>query len=82
MQAARGTTLRRPGGDRAPPGVGDESGKADPHVWLDPVRFARIVERIGAVLGRPAGGRALAARVGVSTRTTAAGWRTARGASS
>src|SRR5436305_12712127 len=42
---------------------GGESGKADPHVWLDPVRFAGIVERIGVVLGRPAAGRALAARL-------------------
>lgn len=26
---------------------------ADPHVWLDPLRYARIVTRIGAALGRP-----------------------------
>jgi zinc transport system substrate-binding protein len=25
----------------------------DPHVWLDPVRFARMAERIGTALGRP-----------------------------
>ncbi|MCP9487674.1 MAG: zinc ABC transporter substrate-binding protein [Gaiellaceae bacterium MAG52_C11] len=25
----------------------------DPHVWLDPVRYARIVERIGTALDRP-----------------------------
>ncbi len=25
----------------------------DPHVWLDPVRYARIVKRIAAALGRP-----------------------------
>ena len=31
--------------------VGGEKGlTADPHVWLDPVLFARVVERIGAVL--------------------------------
>src|SRR5919197_1873392 len=41
-------------------GVGDEAGKSDPHVWLDPVLFARIVRRIGSVLGRPARGAALA----------------------
>jgi zinc transport system substrate-binding protein len=28
---------------------------ADPHVWLDPLLFARIAEKIGAVLHRPAG---------------------------
>jgi zinc transport system substrate-binding protein len=26
----------------------------DPHVWLDPIRFTKIVERVGAALGRPA----------------------------
>ena len=40
-------------------GVGDESGKTDPHVWLDPVRFARIVERDGRG-ARPAGAGARA----------------------
>src|SRR5436190_16102384 len=25
----------------------------DPHVWLDPVLYARIVRRVGAVLGKP-----------------------------
>jgi zinc transport system substrate-binding protein len=28
----------------------------DPHVWLDPVRFARVGRKIGAALHRPAGG--------------------------
>jgi zinc transport system substrate-binding protein len=27
---------------------------ADPHVWLDPILFAQVVERIGTALGRPA----------------------------
>lgn len=44
-------------------GVGDEAGKSDPHVWLDPVLFARIVQRIGAALGRPGRAAALARRV-------------------
>ena len=44
-------------------GVGDEAGKVDPHVWLDPVLFARVVRRIGAALGRPARAAALARRV-------------------
>jgi zinc transport system substrate-binding protein len=34
----------------------EEDLTADPHVWLDPVLFARIAERIGAVLHRPAVG--------------------------
>jgi zinc transport system substrate-binding protein len=28
-------------------------GTADPHVWLDPLRYATIAERIGRELGRP-----------------------------
>ena len=38
---------------------GEEHG-ADPHVWLDPVLYARIVERIGEVLGRTEQARQLA----------------------
>jgi zinc transport system substrate-binding protein len=44
-------------------GVGDEAGKSDPHVWLDPVRFALIVRRVGAALGARARARVLAKRV-------------------
>jgi zinc transport system substrate-binding protein len=44
-------------------GVGDEVGKTDPHVWLDPVLYARIVRRIGAALGRPRAAGELAAGV-------------------
>jgi zinc transport system substrate-binding protein len=32
---------------------GEENLDADPHVWLDPTLFARIVERIGKVLHAP-----------------------------
>jgi zinc transport system substrate-binding protein len=31
----------------------EEGLTADPHVWLDPALYARIVRRIGSVLGRP-----------------------------
>jgi zinc transport system substrate-binding protein len=34
------------------PGL-DVHANGDPHVWLDPVRYAKIVARIGTVLGRP-----------------------------
>jgi zinc transport system substrate-binding protein len=44
-------------------GVGDEAGKADPHVWLDPVLFSHVIRRIGAALGKPARAAALARRV-------------------
>jgi zinc transport system substrate-binding protein len=44
-------------------GAGDEAGRADPHVWLDPVLFAQVVGRIGDALGRPAAGKTVARRV-------------------
>jgi len=44
-------------------GVGDEAGKSDPHVWLDPVLFADIVQRVGETLGRPARANVLARKV-------------------
>jgi zinc transport system substrate-binding protein len=43
--------------------VREEDGSVDPHVWLDPVRFAQVVERIGKELGREASARKLAAEV-------------------
>ena len=36
-----------------------EEETVDPHVWLDPVRYGEIVERIGTVLGRPEAARAM-----------------------
>jgi zinc transport system substrate-binding protein len=45
---------------------GDEGEDArDPHVWLDPVRFAEVVERIGAELGADAPARELASQLHV-----------------
>jgi zinc transport system substrate-binding protein len=39
------------------------AGERDPHVWLDPVRFARIVRRIGDELALPARAEELASRL-------------------
>jgi len=55
VDALAGIGLRR--------GVDQESGKADPHVWLDPVLFAGVIERVGVALGRPRRAEALARRV-------------------
>jgi zinc transport system substrate-binding protein len=63
VRDARGKTVDVLQGQTLRNGVGDESGQTDPHVWLDPVRFARIVQRMGVILGRPGRGRALAARI-------------------
>jgi zinc transport system substrate-binding protein len=42
--------------------VEDEHG-VDPHVWLDPIRYAAIAERIGKALDRPTEARAVADRL-------------------
>jgi zinc transport system substrate-binding protein len=54
-------------------GIGDEAGKSDPHVWLDPVLYARVVKKIGTALGRPARANALAKRVLALDRAYRAG---------
>ena len=61
--AASGKKLDALAGLSLHAGVGDEAGKTDPHVWLDPLLFARIVTRIGAALSQPRRAAALAARV-------------------
>jgi zinc transport system substrate-binding protein len=42
---------------------GEEEHGVDPHVWLDPIRYAAIAERIGKELDRPAEARAFADRL-------------------
>lgn len=42
---------------------GEEEHGVDPHVWLDPVRYAAIVERIGEELGRRPEAERFAARL-------------------
>jgi len=54
-------------------GVGDEAGKTDPHVWLDPVLYARVVKKIGAALGRPQRAASLARHVLTLDRAYRAG---------
>lgn len=49
----------------AGPGPVGEASRRDPHIWLDPVRYAAMVRRIGTALGdRPAAAR-LARRLAV-----------------
>ncbi len=42
---------------------GLDRNEGDPHVWLDPVRFAEVAERVGSELGAEASARDLAARL-------------------
>jgi zinc transport system substrate-binding protein len=44
------------------PGL-DLHSDGDPHAWLDPIRYMKIVERLGVVLGRPAAASRLVARL-------------------
>ncbi|HEX3268982.1 MAG TPA: zinc ABC transporter substrate-binding protein [Gaiellaceae bacterium] len=67
VDALAGLGLRR--------GTGNDAGKTDPHVWLDPVLFSRVVERIGAALGRPARAAALVRRLRVLDREYRSGLR-------
>lgn len=41
----------------------DEESERDPHVWLDPVRFAGMVERVAGVIGDPAAADQLKAKL-------------------
>jgi zinc transport system substrate-binding protein len=41
----------------------EDDGSADPHIWLDPIRFAQVVEKIGAELGGEAPARQLASQL-------------------
>jgi zinc transport system substrate-binding protein len=42
---------------------GVQSRTSDPHVWLDPDRYAQMAERMGDALGEPAGAAAFSARL-------------------
>jgi zinc transport system substrate-binding protein len=59
-------------------GAGEEQGTLDPHVWLDPVRFAGIVAAIGAQLHRSKPAAALVAKLGALDDEVRAGLATCR----
>ncbi len=63
VKGARGRRVDALAGLNLRAGVGDEAGRTDPHVWLDPILFAQIVRRIGSALGRPARASALAGKI-------------------
>jgi zinc transport system substrate-binding protein len=56
-----GLDLHEGGGHEGDEHAGEAGSDAsvDPHVWLDPVRYAAVVERIGAALGQPQPARAM-----------------------
>jgi len=63
VDGARGEVVDVLGGERLRTGAGDDGGETDSHVWLDPVRFATVVRRVGAALERPQRAALVAARV-------------------
>jgi zinc transport system substrate-binding protein len=56
-------------------GQGEAGKVTDPHVWLDPLRYAAISRRIGAALGQVEKGEELAARLLALDAELAAGLR-------
>ena len=56
----------------------DEELSLDPHVWLDPLRFAAMAREIGRELGRPARAARLATRLHALGRAYRAGLATCR----
>jgi zinc transport system substrate-binding protein len=58
--------------------VDEEQGAHDPHVWLDPSRFAAMVTRIAKELGREDAASELAARLRALDEELAAGLETCR----
>jgi zinc transport system substrate-binding protein len=46
---------------------------SDPHVWLDPLRYALVGRRIASALGKPARGRDFARRLGALDRELSRG---------
>jgi zinc transport system substrate-binding protein len=60
VKGGRGDALDLLDGTDTEPGP---EGTLDPHVWLDPIRFAAMVERIGEALKRPEAADALATRL-------------------
>jgi zinc transport system substrate-binding protein len=55
FQPAVSTAASQSNGERVDVLAGLPLHDSDPHVWLDPVLYARVVRKIGAVLHRPPG---------------------------
>jgi zinc transport system substrate-binding protein len=73
LEGARGQKIDALAGIRLHAGVDEEQGKFDPHVWLDPVLFTRVVRHIGAALDRPTAATRLAAEISSLDREYRAG---------
>jgi zinc transport system substrate-binding protein len=66
----------RPGADEsAGDAAGEDEERFDPHVWLDPLLYARMVDRVGDALGRPRQATAMKERLLVLDRDFGKGLR-------
>jgi zinc transport system substrate-binding protein len=64
VKGASGKTIDLLAGQRlARPADAEGELEADPHVWLDPVRYAEMVRKIAVALGRPRSADELVARL-------------------
>lgn len=59
-------------------GADEEQGAYDPHVWLDPARFAEMVDAIGVRLNRELAAAALSSKLRVLDEKIAVGLKTCR----
>jgi zinc transport system substrate-binding protein len=74
VEGASGTVVDLLAGQRLAPSTEPEGELThDPHIWLDPVRYAAIVRRIGRILGQPHRAQALVRQLGVLDRDYARG---------
>jgi zinc transport system substrate-binding protein len=63
LETRSGPSLDLLAGQSLRAGPDDEGGGTDPHVWLDPVRFATMVRAIGTALDNEAGAARLVRRL-------------------
>jgi zinc transport system substrate-binding protein len=78
VEAAHGHEVEETGHEEEEEEGHGEEAELDPHVWLDPVRYARIVERVGGTLGRRDAADELADEVRDLDREFADGLRTCK----
>ncbi len=77
VETRSGPSLDLLEGQELLPGVDEEGGEArDPHVWLDPARFAEMVSAIGGELGREGPAAEVARRLRALDEEIAAGLET------
>jgi zinc transport system substrate-binding protein len=78
VETRPGSSLDLLEGQKLLAGADEEQGAFDPHVWLDPARFAAIVDKIGAELSRDEAAAALSSKLRVLDEKMAVGLKSCR----